>query len=395
MPSQAANLRGIVLRLPIETWNSIFSSLCQQTEEEDATRDLLSLSRTCSAFQFEAEPIIYRHVRLMDGPAQLLTFASAVARYAHRAEAVRSLYLWHPEDDPDRIDEEVIKDILQRLPNLKSLHVGDCLEDPYGVLIHSPFRLHSFEMDGDAFVCLHSEERCRMSRIQGCSEKDITSVRCEFLSELTTLTLMEISPSLPDALLKYSMPYNITHLNIVFSFECEDRSSLHPFAEQLVSLRVYPAPRPRATLSTRFPIMASHPWPTMLVMDHVFPRLKYLELDEDKYYQLRTDFSVQAPFLTERWRSSCPAIQTFVWRPALVYYPFARQSEWYRGAVRDFTEQLFREWTTLQRFERTRLKLTGIADEEAYYSYVAYTRTEDGSVITVPAEYDEDLWHRV
>ncbi|RPD53994.1 hypothetical protein L227DRAFT_616554 [Lentinus tigrinus ALCF2SS1-6] len=364
MPSQAANLRSIVLRLPIETWNSIFSSLCQQTEEEDAARDLLSLSRTCSAFQFEAEPIIYRHVRLMDGPAQLLTFASAVARYAHRAQAVRSLYLWHPEDDPDRLDEEVIKDILQRLPNLKSLHVGDCLEDPYGVLIHSPFRLHSFEIDGDAFVCLHSEERRRMSRIQGCSEKDITSVRCEFLSELATLTLMEISPSLPDALLKATR----------FSTCLPGPASKGDFIDQVPNHGITPI---------------------MLVMDHVFPRLKYLELDEDKYYQLRTDFSVQAPFLTERWRSSCPAIQTFVWRPALVYYPFARHSEWYRGAVRDFTEQLFREWTTLQRFERNRLELTGIADEEAYYSYVAYTRTEDGSVITVPAEYDEDLWHRV
>ena len=68
----------------------------------------------------------------------------------------------------------------------------------------------------------------------------------------------------------------------------------------------------------------------------------------------------------------------------------------YRDTLWDFTELLFEEWTTLQRFERARMeeRLVGVMDEEAA-TFIAFTRGEDGGVLVVPAEYDEDQWHRV
>ncbi|RPD53988.1 hypothetical protein L227DRAFT_616549 [Lentinus tigrinus ALCF2SS1-6] len=273
--------RGILL--PIETWKSIFSFLCQQTREDiTGTRDLLSLSRTCSAFQFEAESILYHHVRLTQSPAQLLTFASAVANYVHRAEAVRALYLQLSDYDSYRLDG-VKKTVLQRLPNLKSLHI-DRLEDPHDVLVHSPFRLRSFGINGRVFVRLHSEGHRRMSKIEGCPEESDVASRCEFLSELTTLTLYQNyrSTTLLDALQNYCTPYNITYLNIVSSLiRFKDRSSLYALADQLVSLRLH-------SVSGRSPphtMERTYPWPINAVMDHVFPRLEYLELDEDSYIQ--------------------------------------------------------------------------------------------------------------
>ena len=101
----------------------------------------------------------------------------------------------------------------------------------------------------------------------------------------------------------------------------------------------------------------------------------------------------QLPFFVEDWQSACPAIRIFVWRPAPIIKAFARKSEWYRDAMRDFTEKLLQEWTTLERFERTKLELEGISNEEAAI-YAAYTR-RDGSIVTIPAEYDGDLWHHV
>lgn len=74
---------------------------------------------------------------------------------------------------------------------------------------------------------------------------------------------------------------------------------------------------------------------------------------------------------------------------------FAKESEWYRGVICEFTERLFEEWTTLQRFERAALELETAPNEEG--TYAAYTRVEDGlgSIVAGPAEYDGELWHRV
>ena len=274
--------RGIVF--PIETWRTIFANLYTQPSEH-VTRDMLSLAATCTAFQYEAELILYHNVRLTRGIAQLNTFLNAITQHAHRAQAVFILHLLVPSRE-SRSAEDVAKSVLEHLPNLRSLYI-DPLEDPHDVLAHSPSRLRTLEIDGDAFVCLHLEERRRLRKLKSYTAYDVLEpFTCEVLSELTTLTIVDISIPLSDAFKTYSAPYNITHLNIISSPIRSLMGIIHALADKLVSLRIYPAlvsdPGLTAWLGH---IETSGIWPTTVVANHVFPRLKYLEVDEDNYNQ--------------------------------------------------------------------------------------------------------------
>ena len=398
---------------PIETWRSIFANLRTQPRA-DNTRDMLALASTCSAFQFEAEPILYHTVWLTRGIPQLITFVAAITRYrTMRAHAVCALHMQLPSQERERA-EDVTKGILQQLPNLRSLYIDD-LEDPHGVLTPSPFRLRTFGLDGDAFFCLHSEERRRLR--EGQAQDHTNAFRCHFLSDITTLTLVDMSMQLYNTLHKYCTPYNITHLNLI-SFPMRGHANIvHALAHKLVSLRISPAPYPTSSVQAWLNFYTSESWPTAVVKDHVFPRLEYLEVDEDRYdqvgpeehlrathaqlrphptTQLRATSAAEGPVLSQRWRSSCPAIRTFVWRPAPAFRSLAMDNQRYRDALQEFTQLLFEEWKTLRRFERARMEeqLVGVMDEEAA-TFIAFTRGEDRGVSTLPAEYDADQWHRV
>ena len=263
---------------PIETWRVIFANLRAQPRA-GITRDMLALASTCSAFYFEAEPILYHTVWLTRGIAQLVNFVTAISRYGTlRAHAVHALHLELPSQERERA-KDVTKVILQQLPNLISLHIEN-LEDPHGVLTPFPLRLRAFGMDVDAFLCLHLEERRRLRQGQAQTRTtDNNTFRCQFLSNLTTLTLVDISRPLYNTRLhEYCTPYNITHLNLIVRARA---NIVHALADKLVSLRISPAPCPTWDNS-----YAYKSWPTAVVEDHVFPRLEYLEVDEDRYDQV-------------------------------------------------------------------------------------------------------------
>ena len=89
-------------------------------------------------------------------------------------------------------------------------------------------------------------------------------------------------------------------------------------------------------------------------------------------------------------RASCPAIGMLVWRPGVHHQKFT-EIPWYREEVRRYTELVFSQWPTLQRFETLRLD---IPEGEEGLKHVGYVRTAEEHISMVPAVYDAEAWKR-
>ncbi|RPD73795.1 hypothetical protein L226DRAFT_572052 [Lentinus tigrinus ALCF2SS1-7] len=344
-----------------------------------------ALVRTCSAFQSEAERLLYRRVYLTRGLAQLHAFKLAISTaQRRRAKAVVFLHI----AIPPRYGDRLAKDIFRRLPNLVELQV-DGMAEPHAVFARAGFRLRNLVISGDSFRYIHGVEDCMRNPEHLTSEYN-APFQLDLFSNLSTLTLVQPAVYDHGRLMRYCSYYGITHLNIVFQSTTWIASYVFgSLADQLVSFRItirYGVPPVNYVDWLDCPPW----WPTDLIRRWTCPRLRYLELcqNEDYTYSPNAEYYDLESEVADM-RKSCPAIRTLVWRPGMHHQMFSEVA-WYREEVRRYTELLFNQWPTLERFERLRLD----SEDEEALTYVAYIRTDDDSVSVVPAAYNAEAWRK-
>ncbi|KAI0780275.1 hypothetical protein C8Q74DRAFT_1264167 [Fomes fomentarius] len=416
---ESVSVAGRGILFPIELWRVIFDVVGDESNK-NATSDMFSILSTCTSFRLDAENVLYRRVSLTRNVTQLYVFIASVNQGPWRAAAVQSLRLCMPDLRPE---DGMIQGLLQKLVNLVDLHVSG-LGNPYAILAHSPFRLQTCRMNWDAFLEIHTEElgtlavpetRCMENESDfSASEEDTPSeigsarVQLDFLAPLKTLTLTRPT-SLRSwegsrSIFRFCSVYNITHLNLVLApSRSIARDALLALGPQLVSFRLSlgrPGWGSACALS-----QTPHLWPTKIVHGVSLPNLKHLELSEElqNYFDGDEGKTHQNELIDDpdAWRTSCPVIETFVWRPAQYHRMLAEGESWYSWAMQDFTRMLFKMWPTLDRFERLRLQrepapaCTREGEEDGEVaSYVAYIRNGFERVVIAPAVYDDHLWRR-
>ncbi|KAI0744919.1 hypothetical protein C8Q76DRAFT_688189 [Earliella scabrosa] len=438
--SESAPVAGRGILFPIEIWRVIFDMVGDESNKH-VTADMLSILYTCTSFKLEAENVLYRRVSLTRSVSQLYAFVASINEGPWRALAVQSLRLYMPDLRPE---DDIVKGLFQKLVNLVDLHVSG-LGSPDSILIPSPFRLHTCRMNWDAFLQIHSEANGHAHHYpssapslelesdpnqapddaselvadspnsipteekHGSSSSDPASPRTPVplavLAPLHTLTLIRPS-SLRSGwegsrtLFRHCGAYHITHLNLVLvPSRAIPRDALRALGPHLVAFRTSLG---RAGWGSTSALSdAPHLWPTQIVHGVALPRLKHLELCEElqNYYDAEEGKTREQQAMDDvnAWRAACPVISTFVWRPALYHRTLAEGDSWYAWAMRDYTDALFMEWPTLERFERLRLEreeVDGREEDAEAAPYVAYVRNGFGRVVASPAVYDDDLWRR-
>ncbi|KAI0737586.1 hypothetical protein C8Q80DRAFT_1211970 [Daedaleopsis nitida] len=397
--SSDAPVAGRGIQFPIELWRVIFE-MAGEDANKDTTRDMLSILYTCTSFKLEVENVLYRRVSLTRNVSQLHAFCSSISQGPWRAAAVQSLRLYMPDL---RQEDDTVRGLLQKLVNLDDLHVQG-LGNPQAIFVDSPFQLRTCRINWDAFLDIHVVDE---DVPEPLPESEHTNppplVKRAFLTPLKTLTLTRPTSHIWEdthTLFRNCRSYNITHLNLVL---VPSRSipitALRVLGEQLVSFRMSLGRAGWGSTSAMYQALSL--WPTRLLHDVSLPHLKHLEIGEElprAHYDPAADKTRDQLMEAEKWSESCPAIETFIWRPGQYHASLAagEGESWYFYALHDFGKALFKEWPTLDRFERLRLKgeMDHGEDGAAAAPYIALVRRDDGRVAESAPVYDDELWRR-
>ena len=288
-PESSDSDRGILF--PIETWKIIFDMAIEESTDSERQKIMNVLVRTCSAFQFEAERLLYGRVNLTRGVAQLHSFKSAISTRRRRAQVVVFLHI----AIPPRYGDGLARDIFNMLPNLVELQVNGMAE-PRAVFARPAFRLHTLVISGDSLRYLHGVEDCTRNPDHLTSEHN-TPFHFDFLSSLTTLTLVQPFDPLPfpvtyesyRRLMRYCSFYGITHLSLVFGSSMLCSSAFQLLGDRLLSFRITTR---RGRPPVEYVDWLSGPawWPTHFIRHSTCPRLLYFELCQSEDYTVSSMF---------------------------------------------------------------------------------------------------------